>query len=266
MNHLRRRGNSIFLVAVVTAVLCGPAIYLYRQPISWVLWQHFHLDSFAIILNSSDANLAFNIGNYFFGEGGYDVVKAEQYIKRALAINDGIPEAHYQLARIYFIQSDFKNALVEINKELAFSPYFYRSYYVRGLIYGYDAQYDKAAADFKAYLIHNPTSWAAHNDLAWTYFSKGDYAGALATARDGLTYAPHNPWLLNTLGAILLNEGRRTEAKQAFDSALQTLRAMTPDDWGAAYPGNDPAIYTEGLSAMRASIERNLDLLNSGSG
>ncbi|MDI9355336.1 MAG: hypothetical protein QM532_04205 [Cyanobium sp. MAG06] len=36
---------------------------------------------------------------------------------------------------------------------------------------------------------------------------------------------------------------------------------MTERDWGVAYPGNDPAIYSKGLEAMKKSINDNLKLL-----
>jgi hypothetical protein len=36
---------------------------------------------------------------------------------------------------------------------------------------------------------------------------------------------------------------------------------MTEKDWGHAYPGNDPRIYSTGLNAMKTSIAQNFDLI-----
>ena len=115
--------------------------------------------------------------------------------------------SHYQLARIYFINSNFSSALAEINTEISLFPDFKRSYYVRGLIYGYTNKLDKAVDDFKIFLEWKSESWAGHNDLAWVYFMKGDYKNSAATARDGLRYNPGNVWLNNSLGVALLNDG-----------------------------------------------------------
>ena len=37
---------------------------------------------------------------------------------------------------------------------------------------------------------------------------------------------------------------------------------MSEKDWGAAYPGNNPKVYAEGLSAMRQNIDDNITLAN----
>ena len=225
------------------------------------IWQQTHFASLATFLATRDAALRFEIGNYYFGGGAYNTQKAEEYFKKALEIESDIQGAHYQLARVYFIRGDFYTALNEINKEIELYPDFKRSYYVRGLIYGYAKQPDKATADFKEFLKWKPESWAGHNDLAWVYFMKGDYKNSAETAREGLVSSPNNVWLLNSLGVALLNEGKLTEAKEALTKAQTAAEAMTLADWGKSYPGNNPSVYGDGLDAMRASIKRNLALI-----
>jgi len=149
----------------------------------------------------------------------------------------------------------------EINKELELHPDYKRSYYVRGLINGYNGNLRDAESDFKEFLKWKPESWAGNNDLAWIYFQQGKYAEARDTARAGLKVAPGNPWLLNALGVSLLNTGDKSAAKDAFIKALEVIEIMDEKDWGAAYPGNDPSIYREGFSKMKESIEQNLQLL-----
>lgn len=260
-----KRKKVCFLLLVASSIIIIFTIY-YKDEAGWIVWKNFHVESVATMLNPKDAALRFAMGNYYFGGlpgqgGAYDTAKAEKYFRDAIALGSTMEGLHYQLARVYFIYGDFYTAEAEINKELELHPDFKRSYYVRGLIYGYSNKLPEAEADFKAFLKWKTESWAGHNDLAWVYFMKGDYKNSAATARDGLVSSPNNVWLLNSLGVALLNEGKLTEAKKALTDAMTFAEAMTPVDWGRSYPGNNPSVYGDGLDAMKASIKRNLDLI-----
>ena len=250
--------TAIIVVFVVSLFL----IYTIRKPLGWIVWENFHFAPVALMFNNNDAELFFNIGNYYFGGGAYDIGRAQGYFKKVLGIDPEIAGVHYQNARTHFIRGNFYTALGEINKEIELHPDFKRSYYVRGLIYGYSKQYEKAEVDFKEFLKWKPDSWAGHNDLAWIYFQEGKYKEARDIARSGLTISPNNPWLLNSLGVALLNTNDKDGAKDAFTKALAILGSMDKEGWGAAYPGNDPAVYGEGFAQMKKSMEDNLKLLD----
>jgi tetratricopeptide (TPR) repeat protein len=228
------------IVAVLIIALVATGFILYR-------------------VNNPDA--AFDSGNYYFGGGAYDLNKAEKYYKKTLELDSNYAGANYQIARIYFIRGQFNMALTYINKEIELYPDFKRSLYVRGLIYGYSSRLAEAEEDFKDFLRWKPESWAGHNDLAWVYFQEGKYEEARDTALAGLVIMPNNPWLLNSLGVALLNLGDKDGAKQAFNGALKIVGSMNENSWGAAYPGNDPAIYEGGYAKMKESMEANLKLL-----
>jgi Tetratricopeptide repeat len=210
----------------------------------------------------SDPSLHFALGNYYFGEGEhYDLYKAEEYYKKTLFLDGHLVLANYQLARVYFVSGDQKKALEYINKELEYHPDFKRSYYIRGLVYGYSGELDLAVEDFKSFLLWKPDSWAGHNDLAWIYFQQGNFEDAYITASDGLRFSPGNPWLLNSVGISLKNLDQPELARSAFEAALLGASKLSPTDWGKAYPGNDPGFYQKGYGNMQATIEKNLQLL-----
>lgn len=252
--HPSRILGGMLIIAGVVSL----AAYTYRDQLGWSVWRNFHNVSIAAILGGGDPELLFTIGNYYFGGGAYDTQIAEKYFRAALALDPTMVGPHYQLARVHFIRSDFADATSEINVEIALHPDFGRAHYVRGLIYGYSGRLAEAETEFKAFLKWKPESWAGNNDLAWIYFQEGKYAEARDAAREGLRIAPDNPWLLNSLGVALMNSNDKKGAKLAFASALSKLAPMTEANWGAAYPGNDPAIYSEGLSKMKESIVENL--------
>ena len=213
-----------------------------------------------VLFSANLANFYFQTGNYYFGDGGYNLVKAEKYYQKAREINPELARLNYQIARLHFIKGNFYEAIWSINKELQFYPDYPRSYYVRGLIYGYQGNLDKSIEDFKKFLEWKPESWAWRNDLAWVYFQKGDIEAVEREARLGLDYNPDNPWLSNIYGVALLNMGRKEEAKKALQSSLYNFERIGQKGWGAAYPGNDPRIYKKGYEETLSAIKENLAL------
>jgi tetratricopeptide (TPR) repeat protein len=206
----------------------------------------------------------YRIGNIFFGQVSrlYNVNFAQYfYVYSAYPPFGRSPEfAHYQLSRTYFIQGDFDSALAEAKRELELYPNNSRTFYILGLTYGYMGRENEAIEAFSSFIEANPNSWAARNDKAWLQFRIGDIDGALQTI-EPVAIITSNPWVQNTHGTLLLNAGRKVEAKQAFLNALEAVSKMSVESWGNAYPGNDPRIYSTGLSAMKTSIESNLKLI-----
>ena len=248
---------SIFAALVVLLALG----YFFRGPLGWAVWRSTHSASVATALNGTDPELLFSIGNYYFGEGAYDTQTAERYFQQVIRIDPMREGPHYQLARVYFINGDFASAHAQIQTELALHPDNKRSYYVRALIYGYRGELEKAEADFKEFLKWKSDGWAGWNDLAWIYFQEGKYEEARDAVRSALVRYPDNPWLLNSLGVALLNTNDQEGAKESFIKALSKLASMTEKEWGIAYPGNDPAVYREGFSKMKESVQENFELL-----
>jgi Tfp pilus assembly protein PilF len=259
-----RMGSRKRMLGIACVLLVLLLLFVFRGEVARSLVQHGYLVGVITAIPTRDPDTLFAAGNYYFGGGAYNLNKAEYFFRKALALDPSLEGPHYQLARIYFIQGDFPSGLTEINTELQMHPEFKRSYYVRGLIYGYSEEFAKAEEDFKEFLAWKPDSWAGNNDLAWIHFQEGEYKEAAEAARAGLLIAPHNPWLLNSLGVALLNMEDPQGAKAAFTEALKELERLTPSDWGRAYPGNSPGVYREGYDQMKASLQANLTLLSPG--
>lgn len=255
---------KLLRLSILIAVIAIFSFFYSQNFLARFTWQKHRWPSVASVLNKNNANLEVELGNYYFnvlGEGAYDLKKAERHFKRALDFDNNIPDAWHQLARIDFLRGHFAEALVKINKQIEIhGDSFMASYYIRGLINGYAGNLAQAEADFKKFLIWDKNNWAAHNDLAWVYFKGGDYKKVETIARKGLAYNKNNPWLLTSLGAALLNQGKKSEAKKMFESAQAAAATLTEKDWSKAYPGNDPNIALNGLEAMKKTIEYNLEL------
>ncbi|MEK7627863.1 MAG: tetratricopeptide repeat protein [Patescibacteria group bacterium] len=226
-----------------------------------IAWDCCGITSFAQVLAPHDAELHFNIGDYFFGNGAYDPEWAYKHFIFARNANPALARVNYQLARLSFLNGNFSDAYASVLREKTIDPSFGKSHYMEGLILGYRAypgDFEKSVKAFKNFIAYDPLNWAGYNDLSWIYFQKGDYKNAWDVANQGLTQAYGNPWLLNSRGIASLAMNKSHDAEQDFNDALDTIATMTADQWGVAYPGNNPSLYAAGFASMKDSIERNL--------
>lgn len=252
-------GAPVLQGVLVGSVLCSLVVLVYGA-VTFVAtghaWEQVRAGKFTA------ATFFFERGNHFFEGDAYDIETALTNYERALTYeNVDQKPIHYQIGRIHFIKGDLMRAVALFNEQLEIDPTYMRTYYMRGLTYGFLGAYDKAEEDFKKFLEWRPQSWAGHNDLVWVYFLAGKLDEAERYARQGLAYAPTNAWLANALGAILINQGKTEEAKQYLAQADEIFTLMTPEEWGSSYPGNDPRMYEAGLTASRQSVSENLQLV-----
>jgi tetratricopeptide (TPR) repeat protein len=206
-----------------------------------------------------------SMGNIFFGgtPSLYNVNIAQYFFKRAShpLFSTPAPWAYYQLGRTDFIKGDLSTALSHFDTELQYYPEHYKVYYMKGLTLGYMHKEKEAIEMFSKYIENTNDTWASYNDKAWLQFRIGDINGALETIEPVAKAQPYNPWIANTYGVLLMNKGRLGEAKNSFLKGQEKLATMTEEDWGVAYPGNDPRIYTIGFNAMKQSFANNIQLV-----
>ncbi len=217
-----------------------------------------------IFFHSHIALAMLKIGNEFFGGSmPYSLTVADTSYRLALVIDSEVEDAWHQRARIAFLRGDFAGAREMIDKQVEIhGDSFMASYYIRGLIAGYDKRFADAEADFKHFLTWDPTNWAGNNDLAWIYFAQGKFKETAEQARVALLYNNGNPWLHMMYGMALYNLGDKEGALRELLLAKEGAEKLTEADWHKAYPGNDPSVAGEGLAAIKETIENNIALVN----
>ncbi|MBY0473377.1 tetratricopeptide repeat protein [Patescibacteria group bacterium] len=205
------------------------------------------------------------VGDQFFGGRlPYSLGIADIFYQTAISIDPNVPDAWHQRARISFLQGDFETALARINTQLELhGDSLMASYYIRGLIYGYDKKYLPAEKDFTHFLEWSPTNWAAANDLAWIYFAEGKFKEAADRTAKTLLTSPDNPWVLTSHAMSVYNLGDSKTALQDLLHAKEEVEKLTRAQWSRAYPGNDPAVASEGLAEFKKTIEKNIELVHS---
>ncbi|MBI4134518.1 MAG: tetratricopeptide repeat protein [Candidatus Sungbacteria bacterium] len=259
--HFKARLLDRKTILAVSAVVFLIVLTAFRDDIAKAWWEKYRMGSVAIFLAQSDAAFLAELGNYYFNGGAYNLKNAARAYEKATRLDPTLQWGHYQLARIYFAEGKYDEALDEINTEQKLYSENFRAYYVRGLIYGYRTDLGKAETDFREFIKWAPREWAGYNDLAWILTLRNNYRDAEDVIRQAFHTVPEgtkNPWLWNSLGVAELNRGENAKAAHSFEEAKKLAAGLTENDWARAYPGNDKKTAEDGLKSFRETIEENL--------
>jgi len=209
-----------------------------------------------------DAERAHALGERHFSSkdpGAYNIDLADYFFRRALELDPTLPFVYRERARIAFLRGDYAAALhaidLQIDKHGEAAP---NAYYIRALIKGFMGDYTGAKADYERYLVQDPYSWAAINDYTWVLLKSGAHAQALVVTEAGLRFFPDNAWLLNSAAIASFESGEREAALAYALRARDAAAKLRDEDWLIAYPGNDPKIASDGMRALRESIDANI--------
>ena len=264
----QKKIKKIATVIIVAFIACSiPTLSFYKN---WVraLFYRGHVSA-AYYLNVYDAHLAVMTGDHYFFKGAYDLARAEHAYRHALWLDPHIRTAHYQLARIHFVQGNLARATTEIEQESANDPYTLRWHYVRGLIRIAQGNLAGAEQDFRVFVAWSPGDWGGYNDLAHVLAKEGKYTDAAAVITEALNKVPNGkdiPWLWNTLGVAQLNQLYYKEAMNSFLHARSLATTLTPAQWQRAYSANDPSEASASITRFVAAIDANISIARIGLG
>jgi tetratricopeptide (TPR) repeat protein len=251
-NFLRGAGTGEVLIGIFALLVLG---LLFRV-------QMLDLYEDAAYKFDSSPQRAFAYGERHFdaqNANEYDIRRAAYFFALAAAQDPTLPYLYHELARISFLEGDFKTALARINFQISLhgdsEP---NSYYIRGLIEGYMGDYAPAAKDYEHFLQFDPNDWAAMNDYAWVLLKANRPQDAVRVTLQGLTLFPDNPWLLNSNSIALYEIGDLKDAYSQAQHAVQGSQRLTQSQWLHAYPGNDPGIAAEGVAAFQKAAADNM--------
>jgi tetratricopeptide (TPR) repeat protein len=184
--------------------------------------------------------------------------EAEKTLERAIALKPEWPLPYNNLARLYLLQGHPEKAIGRFKAALSADPRNTSAYMILGKIYEQQEDYANAMAIYEQALKAQPALWAAANNLAfllsefgqgpqcltramrlglkasdlrpedpmvqdtvaWISFKQGNVPMARQILEDALTKAPDDPVLNYHLGAVLVENGSRIEARERLSAAL----------------------------------------------
>lgn len=185
----------------------------------------------------------FSTAYYDLGIAYAHVRKFDQAAGAFRGAIQGDPEflaAMANLVSVDISRGDLREARSIADRFAALAPDSARAQYSQGIVALRQGDMAAARTVFGRLLQSDPQYAVAHYDLAVAQAGAGDYASAEQELRIALDLAPSYGRARFALGTVLLREGKRAQARTAFDSVARDV-------------SGDPALRNLAL-AMRDAI------------
>jgi serine/threonine protein kinase/tetratricopeptide (TPR) repeat protein len=151
---------------------------------------------------------------------------AETELKRAIKLNPGSVDAHYDYGQFLASQGRFEESIAEGQRAQELDPASPRIIGILGYYYQAAGRYEDSVAQFKKALEFDPTALWMHCMLGWTYALQGAYEKAIneheKMGAQVLPVTTENQFFAAGLGWIYAIAGRRSDALKVI-AQLQEL-------------------------------------------
>ncbi len=158
--------------------------------------------------------------------GSADLDAAAAAFAEAIARDPGFLAARANLVTVQLRRNDLAAARRTADAFIAVAPESARALYARGIVALQTGDARTALADFRKLLVHDPRYAVAHYDLALAEQKLGAYPDAERELREAISLAPAYARASLALGAVLLHEGKRDDARAAFDAAARSANDL----------------------------------------
>ena len=151
---------------------------------------------------------------------------AEEYAKKAIAIDPKLPLAHYLLGELYLFKSQIPESIEEFKKELAINPAYPAAYYKLADAYSRIQKFDDAERLLQQSIWLDATSTGPYILMGKVLEKKGETELAIRSLRRALSMDPNNPIPHHLLGQAYRDAGREQDAQQELQIAKQLQDAQ----------------------------------------
>ncbi len=148
-------------------------------------------------------------------------------LEDAIERDSGFLAARSNLVTVQLLRGDMHAARSAADALVAVVPDSARALYARGIIALRSGDTPTALADFRRLLERNPAYALAHYNLALAEQRAQSFGEAERELRTALELAPDYARARIALGAVLLREGKRDDARATFDEASRTSADVT---------------------------------------
>ncbi len=155
---------------------------------------------------------------------------AEEYGRKAIALDPKLPLAHFMLGELYLYQSKIPEATAQLEQELILNPANASVYYKLGDAYSRDQKFEEAERLLQRSIWLDATSTGPFILLGKVLEKKGEPELALRALAHATSMDPNNAIPHYLLGQVYRDLGRSEEATREFKTAeqLQTRDAAKP--------------------------------------
>ena len=137
-------------------------------------------------------------------------------------------DGYYELGRYYQGQNRIPDALDAYRKALALDDGLVEAHSALGTIYSMQGRYDDALAEFRRAIALSPGTARLHNNLGYALYLQGRQDEAIAEFERAVAIDPSNPRTWNNLGMAFAKGGETTRSSDAFARAAGPVAPRQP--------------------------------------
>lgn len=135
------------------------------------------------------------------------IPKMERFARKALEIDDSLPEAHVSKGLMFFCKWDFAEAEVEIKHALKLNPNLVTGHWGLGTLFFFMRRFDEAILEFECALQLDPLSVQVISEAATCYLYSGRFDDAIVLFRKMIQLDSRNPFAWANLGNAYVQKG-----------------------------------------------------------
>ncbi len=207
------------------------------------------------VLGSEPENVEFLSLLAFASAVTGDLGKAEQSLRKAIALRPGEPVLHSNLGNVLKDRGRLSEAIESYEQALRLNPTHADAHYNLGAALTKAGKWDEAIESYRRAVANNPGFADAHYNLGNALRELGAVGDAVMAYEQAIRHKPRLAEAHNNLGALLTRRGDLSRATMH----LRTAVALRPR-WGEAHANLGLALQTGGdFGAAAASFRAALD-------
>ena len=147
---------------------------------------------------------------------------ARAALKKALALDDSLAQAHASSGLLANLELDLNRAITELERAIQLNPNYATAHHWLALPLMSLGQFDRALVQGKRAIELDPLSLICNADLAWVYFNARRYNEAEAQARKTLEMDPRFYVAHYYLGEALQFKEKLTDATAEYQKSFES--------------------------------------------
>ncbi|MFM2414829.1 MAG: hypothetical protein RI911_522 [Candidatus Parcubacteria bacterium] len=195
----------------------------------------------------------------------YNLRKAVEFYRKAVALDSSNASALYELVRAYTVLGSYERAQANAGRYMDRFPNDTKILYTAALNAGFSGDYVKAEELFSQYITKNTESkWQSRLDLAWAQYQQGNYLEAQKVIATAIEAFGDNAWLNTSKAAIEHALGNNEAALTAITAAEEEVSEIDANTWNQNYAFNGPDHFEKGIEQMKKIIAINKAIIVGG--
>lgn len=183
--------------------------------------------------------------------------KAEEYVRRALELDESLPEAHAALGGIMVDKHDFASAIVEFKRALELNPNLVDAHLWQASVYAFTGKWEDCLREVEEALQLDPLSVDTTGNAGTWYLYARQYDKAVKHLKDAVELDPKNLLYVGNLGLAHIQQGMLEEGLEEVRRAAERDAPGSEIDLGyALVQAGKPEEAREILAKLlRSSVE-----------